>query len=286
MSLFLIVPFLSALFYGVGSIFQKSMLRKRNMDIKLYQVTVFFAIAIVLIPFLFLIGGLDPKALSLWSIVIMFSIVVLALLANYFQFTAIKKEPLTNLEPAMMIEPLLIVVVAVILSFFFPEDFERNLNIVIPALIASAALIFSHVRKHHLVFNKYFIAVIIASFLFATEVTLSRLILDFYKPVTFYFVRCLLVGIVSLAIFKPHFRKLDGKLSWELLGLGLIFVIYRILMYYGFIYLGVIFTTLVIMVGPIFVYALAWKFLHEKLDWKNIVAAIVILACVGYVLVF
>jgi len=286
MSLILAIPFVSAFFYGVGSIFQKVMLRKRNMDIKLYQTSEFFAIVLVLIPLLFFFGGFNSQALSLLGMSLMLSIVILSTIANYAVFIAIKKEPLTSLEPAMMVEPLLIVIVAIILSFFFPNDFERNLHVVIPALIASAALIFSHVRRRHIIINKYLILVLIASFLFAAEVTLSRLILDLYSPVSFYFVRCLLIGLASLIIFKPKLGKLNKKLNLELIGLAAIFVVYRILMYYGFLHLGVIFTTLVIMVGPIFVYALAWKFLHEKLDWKNITSAIVILACVGYVLLF
>jgi len=37
-----------------------------------------------------------------------------------------------------------------------------------------------------------------------------------------------------------------------------------------------------IMLGPIFVYLFAWKFLKEKINWKNIVTAFVIIGCVLY----
>jgi len=67
---------------------------------------------------------------------------------------------------------------------------------------------------------------------------------------------------------------------------GAIWVLYRIMIYYGYLEIGIIFTTLMVMLGPIFIYLLAWKFLKEKLDWRNIVASIIIILSVLYVLLF
>jgi len=36
------------------------------------------------------------------------------------------------------------------------------------------------------------------------------------------------------------------------------------------------------MLGPVFIYLFAWKFLKEKLNWKNLVAAIIILFSILY----
>jgi drug/metabolite transporter (DMT)-like permease len=47
--------------------------------------------------------------------------------------------------------------------------------------------------------------------------------------------------------------------------------------------LGVVETTLMIMLGPMFVYFFAWKFLKEKLTWKNLFATGVILLSILYV---
>ena len=59
---------------------------------------------------------------------------------------------------------------------------------------------------------------------------------------------------------------------------------YRIIVYYGYLTLGFIFTTLMIMLGPIFVYTFARIFLKEKLTWRNIIASAIIIACVLYAL--
>ncbi|MBD3247341.1 EamA family transporter [Candidatus Pacearchaeota archaeon] len=54
------------------------------------------------------------------------------------------------------------------------------------------------------------------------------------------------------------------------------------IVYYGYLTLGVVFTTLIIMLGPVFVYIFAKIILKEKLQKRNIIAAAVIVVCVIY----
>ena len=76
-----------------------------------------------------------------------------------------KWEKVTNLEPAKILEPLFVIILAIFFSFIIDAGlYERNLKVIIPALIAGVALIFSHIQKHHLKFNRYFIAAILGSF--------------------------------------------------------------------------------------------------------------------------
>lgn len=193
-----------------------------------------------------------------------------------------KWEKVSNLEPAKVLEPLFVILLAIIFSFFTIGLYDKNLNIIFPAVIAALALVFSHIKKHHLDFNKYFLAAIAGSFFFGLELVISRLILDYYSPMTFYLFRSLAIFLISLIIFKPQFSKIDKKSKWHILITGAIWVLYRTVMYYGYLNLGVIFTTLIFMLGPVFVFAFARIFLKEKLNWKNIAAAFVVVACVIY----
>ena len=135
-------------------------------------------------------------------------------------------------------------------------------------------------------FNKYFRAAIYSAGLFALELVLSKLILDFYTPISFYFLRCVGVFIISLIIFRPTLTGLPTRVELEILVLGAIWVAQRVLTYYGYIYLGVTLTTLILMLGPMFVYSFARIFLKEKIGWKNVAASAVILLCLVYVLLF
>ena len=277
------LPILGALALASGTILQKMVLRKRKINIKLYQTSEFLAIVLVMLPFIYFFWKITPQAFETKSIFIFLAVIIFSVTANLFTFYSMKWEKISNLEPAKILEPLFVILLAVFFSYLISEEmYSRNLKIVILALIAGLALIFSHIKKDHLKFNRYFIAAVLGSFFFAAELVISRLILDFYSPVTFYFLRCFFILLISFAVFRPKFKRLGKKVRFEILAIGFVWFIYRVVIYYGYINYGIIFTTLIIMLGPIFVYTFAWKFLREKLNWKNIVSTAVIVGCILY----
>jgi drug/metabolite transporter (DMT)-like permease len=276
------IPILGALASGAGTVLEKAILKHKKIGIKLYQITGFLAIVLVMIPLLFFFWKVDAGALSTKNVLLFLGVAISATIANFLVFYGEKGEKITNLEPAKIMEPLFVILLAIIFSFFIEGIGERNPKIIIPAFIAGIALIFPHIKKEHLRFNKYMTAAIFGNFFFALELVLSKLILEFYSPITFYFLRCLFILIISLILFKPNFKALNGKISLMILIVGVLFVIYRVATYYGYMYYGIMFTTLIIMISPLFVYLLANKFLKEKLNWKNIISAIIIIACVLY----
>jgi len=275
------LPILGAIALASGTILERIILRKKKIGIKLYQTSSFFAIVLAMLPFIYFFWRMESPAFGLKNILIFSLVILFSLIANLFIFYSMKWEKISKLEPARILEPLFIILLAIIFSYFI-SIYDRNLKIIIPAIIAGSALIFSHIKKHHLHFNKYFLAAIAGSFFFALELVTSRLILDFYSPITFYFLRCSSIFLISLVVFRPRFSDLNTKVRWQIMVTGVIWVIYRIVIYYGYTHLGVISTTLMVMLGPVFVYLFAWKFLKEKLSWKNIVAALIIVACVVY----
>ncbi len=281
------IPILGAVALATGTIIQKKLLSKKKIKIEFYHTLEFLAIVIAMIPFIWFFWQVDPQALSFKNIFIFGLVIIFAITANFFTFYSMKWEKVTNLEPAKILEPMFVIILAIFFSFFIDAGlYERNLHIIIPALIAGVALIFSHLKKYHLKFNKYFISAILGSFFFALELIISRLILNFYNPITFYFIRCSIILLISSILFrselKAKIKSLDKKSILLFLAVGVVWVIYRLVIYWGYINLGVIFTTLLIMLGPIFIYAFAWKFLKEKLNWKNIIASIIIVACIVY----
>ncbi|MFC1710633.1 EamA family transporter [Nanoarchaeota archaeon] len=276
------LPILGALSLSVATILEKIALRVRKINIKLFLTSAFLASVLVMIPLIWFFWKVEPGAFELVNLLIFLGIIILSIVANLFAFYSLKWEKIGNLEPARVLEPLFTILLAIVFSFFFEGLYERNMNIIIPALIAAAALIFSHIKKHHLTFNKYFLAAVLGSFLYALELVLSRLILDFYSPISFYFLRCLGIVILGFILFKPKFKKLDIKHRWEILAIGALWVGFRVLVYYGYLSIGIIFTTLMIMLAPIFIYIMAHVFLKEKMNWRNIVASLVIAASVAY----
>lgn len=279
------IPILGALALSIGTILEKIILKIKKIDIKFYQTASFFFIILASLPFLYFFWKIDyPNALQLNNILVFAGVILFAIIANLLVFYSLKWEKVTNLEPARILEPLFVVLLALLFSFF-SKEFDRNFNVIIPAIIASLALVFPHIKKYHLQFNKYFIAAILGSFFFALELVLSNLILKFYSPITFYFIRCASIFLISLIIFRPKLKPLKNKkISILIFITGVIWIVYRVAVYFGYLKYGVTFTTLIIMLSPIFIYIIANRFLKEKLNWKNILSSLIIIACVIYVI--
>jgi len=277
-------PVIGAAALAAGTILERLVLKKRKVNIKLYQVATFLAIVVSMLPFIYFFWGLNPEAFETKNIVIFLIVVLFSIIANLLVFYSMKWEKVTNLEPARVLEPLFVVVLAIVFGFFAEGLYERNANVIVPALIAGFALVLTHFKKNHLTFNKYFIAAIIGSFFFALELVTSRLILDFYSPFSFYFLRSLSIFLFSWIIFRPRLGKLSTKVRWEIFITGIVWVVYRIVIYYGYLSVGVVFTTLLLMLAPVLIYTFAYFFLKEKMSWKNFVASAIIVASVAYVI--
>ena len=277
------LPILGSLFLATGTIMQKSLLKKKRIGIHFFHILELIAVLLAMTPFIYFFWDINPQAFEIKNLFILSIVVLFSLLASLFTFYSMKWEKVSNIEPAKILEPLFVIILAIFFSYLVNSNlFDRNLKVVIPAIIAGIALMFSHIKKHHLNFNKYFIAAILGSFFFALELVISRLILDLYSPISFYFIRTTLLLLLSLAVLKPKKTKLNHKTKLKFLTLGFIWVSYRLIIYYGYLKLGVIFTTLMIMLAPLFIYLFAWKFLKEKISWKNIVASIIIIICIAY----
>lgn len=276
------LPFVGAIANSGGVIWQRIVLVKKKVDIKAFQVAAFLAVTLLFLPFVYFFFKISPEAFTTTNILLFLLVILFSVVANLALFYSIKGERVSSLEPAFALEPLFTIILAVVASFFFAGLFDRNINIIIPAFIAGIALVFSHVKKHHLRFDKYFTAAIFASFFFASEMIVSKFILDYYTPLTFYFLRCIGVFLISLVIFRPKLSGINNKIKLEILGIAFLWIVFRVIVYYGYLNLGVVFTTLIVMLAPIFTYFLAWWILKEKIRWQDVVTALVIIACVVY----
>jgi drug/metabolite transporter (DMT)-like permease len=276
------LPILAAIALAGGTVLEREILKGKGITIKQYQILGFLVIAIILLPLLYFFWKMDAEALQLKNILIFAGVVIASLVANWFTYYSMKGEKVSNLEPAKMLEPLFTILLVIIFSLFIQGVYESNSKVVIPALIAGLSLIFTHIKREHLSFNKYFLAAMIGSLFFGLEVTISMLILNLYNPITFYFLRCSAIFLVSLVVFHPKFSKIENKLKLKIILIGGIWVIYRVVAYYGYLKIGIISTTLILMLGTTLTYFFAKIFLKEKISTRNIIASVIILACILY----
>jgi drug/metabolite transporter (DMT)-like permease len=275
------LPLLGAFLEGVGVTIQKRVLRKHNVNNRNYIIYGFLSIVLVMLPFIYFFWQVEPEATTILNISILLAIVILSILANLFVIYSLKKEDISEIEPIRLTQPLLTILIAFILSFFFEifQD-EKSVSILVLSIIASIVLIWSHTEKNHLKFSKYDYAALIGGLLFAIELVISKFILSYYNSFTFYFLRCLLIFIITWILFHSKLGPLKGKTKAMIFIVGIIWTIYRVIMYYGYQTLGIVFTTMLFILAPIFIYLFAWMFLKEKIQWKQIISSIIIVICI------
>ncbi len=275
------LPFLGALFEATSAVIEKKVLRKHKINTKNFIVYVFLALVLVMLPFIYFFWDMNPEAIKLNNLLIFLSIIIISIFANIFLIYSLKREDLSELEPIRLMQPLFTILIAFIFSFFFNiYQSEKNLSILGLSLIASISLISAHIKKHHLVFNKYILAALAGSFLFALELVISKSILQYYSPLTFYFFRVLFIFLITWIIFHPKTISMNNKTKLMIFLIGISVTTYRLTIYYGYILLGISFTTLLFILAPIFIYLFAAIFLKEKITLRQIISSIIIVICV------
>ena len=283
----LALPFFGAFSEAVGTILEKKLLMRRKLETKTYNAFSFMSIVILLIPIIFITHyflpsqfslNIDSQAFQLKNILIMLGVIIISILANLFTFYAMKWEKMTEIEPMRLMQPMFTILLA---FFLFSTERQTKTSIIILSLIASFTIIASHVRKHHFSLNKYAWSAIIGSLFFALELVISKEILNLYPPLIFYLIRCTGIFLFSIIIFKPDFKNIK-KSTWPMIfGVGLIWIVYRVLLYSSYLTQGVIVTTLLFILTPIFIYLFSWRYLKEQFKWRNLIASIIIVICVA-----
>ncbi len=265
---------------AAGTLLEKKILKK--IKLKNYQTFSFLAISLLIFPLLlFGFWKISSEAWQIKNLIILGFIILSSFVANYFTFVGLNRESLTEFEPLWLFQPLFVIILAFIV---YASERQTSLSIIIPAIIASLTLILSHITKHHLKFNKYAIATLLGSLFFAFELVASKAIVQYYNPLSFYFIRCFFVFIISILIFKSKFSS-TKNLRLNILLIAVIWIFYRVLLYIGYGAYGVIFTTLIFILAPVLTYIAAIIFLKEKPKLKNTIASIIILICVGYAVI-
>ena len=111
-------PILGALALATGTILQKIVLIRKKIDIKLYQTLEFLAIVLVMLPFVYFFWKLDVQAFEFKNIFIFGLVIIFSVAANLFTFYSMKWEKVTNLEPAKILEPLFVILLAIFFQLF------------------------------------------------------------------------------------------------------------------------------------------------------------------------
>ncbi len=270
---------LAAISGSGGDISNKYLLARLKLPVKDYLPFIF---SILTILSLFLIPvnyHLDHQAFSFKYIILFLIMVACAALWNILLAKSLQTEPLHEYETIILMVPLATVLLAAV---FLPV--ERNFHIFIAGIASSLALFLSRIKKHHFQVSKSAKRTLLAVVLIAIESVALRQLLNFYSPPLLYFIRVLILAIVFFTIYKPDMKLLLIKPIVRSLVISAMFGTgVMILKYYAFQQIGVVLTTMILLLTPIITYLASYFYFNEHRNFKrDIVCAAVVVLCIIY----
>lgn len=256
----------------------KFIVSKQKINFKLYLVSSYIIISLLALPLFIFFGSIQPQALETWWIFLLVLGIIFTTAVNIIYYRALQHEKITQLQPVTLLAPLFTVLVA---GFFLPE--ERNYLIIGLAIISSLALVWAHfdIKKHNLKFDKYVLSLLLFSILVSPfSAIITKKLLTVYDPFAFEFIRTALAIPIFYIILRPSFKPLKKKNPTFLILTNVLTTAAWILVLFSYKWIGIIQTTLIFNLSPLLVCLFASKYLKEKMKPKEIIALVIILACV------
>lgn len=275
----LIYPLVATLINAGDVVFEKKVFDgKKEKYYSLIPVLFLFACVILIVfMFPFLDHSIKDGAWKFWPMVLLVLIIVMCSIRHDLYYKSLRKVGLTSIEPFVAFTPLLTILIA---GAIYPD--ERNFTHFALAIIASLALIISHVKRKHLVIDKKLLPILAVVVLEAVEVSIIKELLHFYSPVAMYTMRTALVALFLFVYYRPSVNDISKKDMKNASMISAMWVIMMILIYYSYQQVGVVYTSLITMLSPLLVVVGSWFFLKErKIQKRNIIALVIVLVCVA-----
>ena len=111
------LPIFGAFLEATGAILVKKIINKHGINFRNYIVYIFFSIVLISLPLLFFFWKVESGALDLPNLILLASIVIISIFANFFIFYSLKKEDLSEIQPIRLTTPLFTILIVFILSF-------------------------------------------------------------------------------------------------------------------------------------------------------------------------
>lgn len=271
--------FVASLGYAGGVIADKFVLCRYKVPVMRFLPLQFIWLAVITAVFLPRWGKVEwGQILDIKYIALFIITIIVAVMWNVLYSEGIQKEDLHEFELIMLLSPLMTILFATV---FLPD--ERDWAILIPGVIATVALLGTRFRSHHVKIGKVAWRTMLGMVLMSFESILIKELLGAYSPVTLYFMRTAVIATVFVVLFKPKLMEMHRN-AFALAILSAVFgVVQMVLKFYGFKSLGVIETTMILVLGPFLVYIASSAFFKERLFKRDVFAAAVVIMCILYV---
>ncbi|MBI2024057.1 EamA family transporter [Candidatus Giovannonibacteria bacterium] len=268
------LPVLAAFLQASSFTLDKVILSIKKIDFRTYTGISFPLIFVINLIIFFLIK--PPLTYEMifgklfWYIL---ASIFLMIIGNIIYYKALGKDKLSEIEVIGLITVLPVIIFS---SLIFSD--ERKLGIIIPALIASLAMIWSHWKGGKFVLKRdtlFFLLLYLVTSPIRTFII--KILLETWNPISLE----LLHAGVTAAVLTPLYRKSYSAVTLKAFSLlvltNLLTAVAWILFYFSFQASGIVYTVLLFSLQPLLVYMASIFLLKEKTDHKKTIAFIIVL---------
>lgn len=270
--------FLAAILQASSFTLDKVVLSMRRVSYKTYTGISFPLIFLITLGIFFIFRPPLSWALfsgNLWLLVMV--LVVMLIITNLIYYRALDDDYLGEIQTLNLLKNIPIIILS---SLVFTK--ERNFAIIIPAFIASLAIIWSHWEHHHFKIKKHTVPFIVWSLLVAPfAAIISQLLLMSWNPISLQLVSSAAVALVLGPLFFRYTKKVTSKAFILLLATNVLTSTAWIFYYFSFQLSGIIYTILIFSLQPLLVYFASIFFLKERIHWKKVVAFGIVLLSIA-----
>lgn len=238
-----------------------------------YTFIMMIAIMTLGLPFFF---EWNPAILEPVNIVYLGIVVVISLAFNLLWLHGLEKTRVEKAQPLYMSSKIFTIILAIA---FFPT--ERHLLKVFLAIIAIGAIISLNISKKHLDLDRYAMMIIGGAFLLSLHNIFIKNLLGLMNAFMLYYIRIILIAVFMLFFFKIDKKDIVEDKIIFLFFLSITVVLANAFIYWSYAQIGLVYTSLLLTLTPIAALWGAKVILKEELHIKNIVATVIIIACIS-----
>lgn len=274
----ILYPVFSAILQASSFTLDKVILSIRRINYKTYTAISFPLLFLIdLVIFLIIRPPLDMSLFLGRQGLLLAVTIVLIIGTNLFYYRALKDDYLSELQPISLLNEVPILIVT---SLLFTD--ERNFFILIPALVASLAVVWSHWNHHHMVIKKHTLPFLIWLMVAAPIMAvLGKMLLVSWHPVSLELVRDGAMALVLGPIFASSVKKVSSRAWLLLLATNILSACGWILFFTSYKLSGVVYTVLIFSLQPLLVYFASVVFLKEPFVKKKFIGFIIVLISIA-----
>lgn len=268
-----IFPLIHIVSETTGKTIDKFNFRRNKITSQQLMLLVFIGMAVSIFVYL-LLTGLPLPAFTTTSILLLACIGAISFAANIFDFLSLKENDLSLREPMIGFKPILAGLFGYLV---FPE--ERELSLLI-AFALGAFVVHWGTRRRALkkVERKGMAHLMTATIFYALLPSIYNLTLQYVRPEYIAFFRVITILALSLIFFRTN-RRLKGftkgKVTYGLVS-GFIYSIGTVASLYAIQGLGVVVSTLLMLLAPALMYLAGYFILKEKVRRGEVISSLIL----------